>query len=109
MKVPEQELKVVESFKRRVQELHPGELVSLTVFGSKARGNATMESDIDLLAVIRSEDWRLGDQIRDVGYDLEVKHGVVLSIQVISQSRHDGLKAAGSQFLDAVEAEGLVV
>jgi len=109
MKLTEQELKVVESFKRKVQELHPGQLVGLTVFGSKARGDATMESDVDLLAVIRSEDWRLGDQIRDLGYDLEEEYGVVLSIQVISQSRHDGLKAAGSQFFNAVEAEGLVV
>lgn len=109
MRLTSKEKRVIEEFKRRINERYPGELVRLTVFGSKARGDASLESDIDLLAVIRSEDWRLGDQIRQLGYSLEVEHGLVLSIQVISQRHFEQLKTIQSQFLEAVEQEGIVV
>jgi predicted nucleotidyltransferase len=96
-------------FKRRIEQRFPGELVRLVVFGSQARGEATADSDIDLLAVIQSQDWRLGDDIRDIGYELEIEHGLVLSIQVMSQRQYNERKALGSTFLANVEREGLAV
>lgn len=109
MKLTAKEKQVVEVFKKRVQEQYPGELVRLILFGSKARGNAKKESDIDLLVVIRSEDWKLGDRIRELGYHLELGHGIVLSIQVISQRHLNQLRVIRSQFLEEVEREGIVV
>lgn len=100
---------IIEEFKRRIGQRFPGELVRLVVFGSQARGEATAESDIDVLAVIRSEDWKLGDEIRDLGYELEIAHGLVLSIQVMSQQQYNERKALGSTFLANVEREGLAV
>jgi predicted nucleotidyltransferase len=100
---------IIEEFKRRIEQQFPGELVRLVLFGSKARGDATIESDVDLLVVIRSDNWRLGDEIRGVGYALELEHGVVLSIQVMSERHYDELKARGSTFLTNVEREGLAV
>lgn len=103
------EKQIVREFKRRVEQQFPDQLVRLVLFGSKARGDSSAESDIDVLVVIRSEDWRLGDAIRAVGYALELEHGVVLSIQVMSLGHYDQLQACGSQFLKAVEREGVHV
>ena len=100
---------VVEEFKRRVEERFPGELVRLILFGSKVRGEASAESDLDVLVVIRSQDWRRGDEIRALGYALEIEHGIVLSIQVMSLEHYETLRACGSQFLRAVEREGVSV
>ena len=100
---------IIEEFKRRIEQRFPGELVRLIVFGSHARGDATAESDIDVLVVIHSENWKLGDEIRGVGYELEIEHGVVLSIQVIGRRYYEGLKARGSSFLTNVEREVLFV
>jgi predicted nucleotidyltransferase len=100
---------IIEEFKRRVEERFPGELVRLIIFGSKARGEATSESDVDLLVVIQSDNWRLGDEIRGVGYALELEHGVVLSIQVISLAHYERLRASGTQFFYVLEQEGVVV
>ena len=36
MKLNQEETKVLEQFKRRVQEQFPGELVNMLIFGSKA-------------------------------------------------------------------------
>ncbi len=106
---PIAEQPIIEEFKRRVEQRFPRELVRLVLFGSKARGEATPESDVDLLAVIQSDNWRLGDEIRSVGYALELEHGVVLSIQVISRNHYERLRASGTQFFHVLEQEGVVV
>lgn len=100
---------IIEEFKRRVEARFPGELVRLVIFGSKVRREATSESDVDLLAVIQSDNWRLGDEIRSVGYALELEHGIVLSIQVISRNHYERLRANGTQFFHVLEQEGVVV
>ncbi|MDH4084608.1 MAG: nucleotidyltransferase domain-containing protein [Nitrospira sp.] len=100
---------IIEEFKRRVEARFPGELVRLMIFGSKVRREATPESDVDLRVVMQSENWRLGDEIRGVGYALELEHGVVLSIPVISQNHYERLRTNGTQFFHALEQEGVVV
>ena len=100
---------IVEEFKRRVEARFPGEVVHLILFGSKVRGEATAESDLDVLVVMRSEDWRRGDEIRALGYALEIEHGIVLSIQAMSLGHYETLRACGSQFFRAVEGEGVMV
>lgn len=107
--IPILEKPILEEFKRRVEQRFPGELVRLAVFGSKARGDASVESDIDVLAVVCSDDWKLGDEIRDIGYELEIAHGVVLSIQVMGQRQYQDLKGRGSTFVTNVEQEGFAV
>ncbi|MGZ9204935.1 MAG: nucleotidyltransferase domain-containing protein [Nitrospira sp.] len=106
---PLAEQPIIEEFKRRVELRFPGELVRLVIFGSKVREEATSESDVDLLAVIQSDNWRLGDEIRSVGYALELEHGVVLSIQVISRNHYERLRINGTQFFHVLEQEGVVV
>jgi predicted nucleotidyltransferase len=106
---PIPEKPIIEEFKRRVEQRFPGELVLLIIFGSKVRGEATSESDVDLLAVIQSDNWRLGDEIRGLGYALELEHGVVLSIQVISLNHYERLRTNGTQFFHVLEQEGVVV
>ena len=100
---------IVEEFKRQVEQRFPGELIRVVLFGSKVRGDATRESDVDVLVVIHSEGWRLGDEIRSLGYALELEHGVVLSIQVMSQRHYEKLRLCGSQFFKVVEREGVSV
>ncbi|MGZ9132963.1 MAG: nucleotidyltransferase domain-containing protein [Nitrospira sp.] len=106
---PLAEQPIIEEFKRRVELRFPGELVRLVIFGSKVREEATSESDVDLLAVIQSDNWRLGDEIRSVGYALELEQGVVLSIQVISRNHYERLRINGTQFFHVLEQEGVVV
>ena len=90
---------IVEEFKRQVEQRFPGELIRVVLFGSKVRGDATRESDVDVLVVIHSEGWRLGDEIRSLGYALELEHGVVLSIQVMSERHYGSFDCSGRSFL----------
>jgi predicted nucleotidyltransferase len=103
------EKRILREFKKKIDNVFPSESVRLILFGSRARGEAAEESDMDLLVVIQSEDWRLGDRIRKLGYALELEHGTVLSIQVMSRRHMERLRGIHSQFFEAVEEEGIVV
>jgi predicted nucleotidyltransferase len=79
------------------------------VFGSKARGDASKESDIDVLVVTSSDDWKKGDEIRDIGYGLDDEIDYKLSIQVIPESHFDYLRQNNFQFAKNIENEGITV
>jgi len=109
MRLTEKERKIIEKFKKRIEERFSGEIVNIVVFGSKARGDATEESDIDIIVVTSFDDWRKGDKIREIGYELDEEIGYTLSIQIISQSHIEYLRNNNFQFIKNIEQEGIII
>jgi predicted nucleotidyltransferase len=109
MYLTQREKNIINEFKSKVAEAYPDEVINIIVFGSKARGDASEESDIDILVVSMSDDWQMADRIRDIGYYLELENNLVLSIQVVSQGHIGHLKRIHSQFIRNVEREGIIL
>jgi predicted nucleotidyltransferase len=109
MKLTGRERKIIEEFKRRAERQFPGEIVRVMVFGSKARGDATRASDIDILVITPSDDWALGDKIREIGYELDEEIDFALSIQVISKNHLAYLRDRNFQFVKNIEQEGVAI
>ena len=63
-----------------------GHLVDVRLFGSEARGEATAESDIDVLIVVEPDDARvsLEDRIIDLAFDANLEFGVYISPRVVT-------------------------
>ena len=53
-----QEEQVVQAFATRVRERFTEQVRDVRLFGSKARGDHDAESDIDVLVIVGSDDWR---------------------------------------------------
>lgn len=104
-----EERKIVRKFKQRIEDKFPGEILKILIFGSKARGDATENSDIDVIVVASSGDWKKGDKIREIGYELDEEIGYKLSIQVIPKYHIDYLKRNNFQFIRNVEEEGIAI
>ncbi|MCD6569744.1 MAG: nucleotidyltransferase domain-containing protein [Deltaproteobacteria bacterium] len=109
MKLTTKEKEIIEKFKRRIEDRFPDEILKILVFGSKARGDATEKSDIDIIVVTSSDDWRKGDEIREIGYGLDEEINYKLSIQVIPESHISYLKHNNFQFIKNIEAEGITI
>ena len=77
------------------------------VFGSKARGEATVESDLDILVIVRSGDWRLKWNIADAAYGLAIGTSVVPSVKVYTHQEWEHLRQLGSEFYEAVVHDGV--
>ena len=104
-----QEERIVQTFATRVREQFPEEVRDVRLFGSKARGDHHVGSDIDVLVIAGSDDWRLHDKIRQVGYALDENVDYRLSIQVISEKRFEYARNRHFQFATSVLEEGIRV
>ncbi|MBI5750059.1 MAG: nucleotidyltransferase domain-containing protein [Nitrospinae bacterium] len=109
MKLTLKEKEVIEEFKKRVKDKFGGEIIKIIVFGSSARGDAGEDSDIDILVITSSDDWRMGDEIRGIGYNLDAHINYRLSIQVIPESHINYLRENSFQFIKNIESEGAVI
>ena len=97
----------LERFRDLVAEALQGEAPEVTLFGSKARGDDRKDSDLDVLVLVSSEDWRLCDRVYDVATTLLLETGVCISPKVLNrksfaQMRRDGSSFAGNILRDAV-------
>lgn len=85
------------------------ELVELRLFGSKARGDSHLESDIDVVVVLENCDWKTEYAVYDLCYDLSVDSGVVITPVVYSRSDYESPLRQATPFREAVVREGVTL
>ncbi len=81
---------ILEEFKTELKRLYGDRLKDIILFGSYARGDARAGSDIDLMVVLRGEvaPGREIDRMIDVITDLNLKHGILLSVVPVSEEKY---------------------
>ena len=100
---------LLKEFKELLLKSFPGEILDIRVFGSRARGQATSESDLDVLIVTQHDDYHLSDRIIDLACDLLLKHRIYISPKVISRHHYDQLEAMDSDFLYQIKQEEILL
>ncbi len=85
------------------------EVVDMQLFGSKARGDATPESDVDVLVVVRRDESRLIDALYDLLLDACLGHDVYISLKVFSETEYERLNHPRTPFMQNVAREGVAL
>jgi uncharacterized protein len=96
---------VIDAFVSQIVQRWGDQIERVILFGSVARGEATGESDIDLLIVIKSEDYLLRRQLIGHAYDTFLKTGYILSVKVISVQDYE--RERYFSFYSEILAEGV--
>lgn len=109
MKLSRKEKRAVAGFRRQLEEQLGDTLTDVVLFGSKARGDAHKKSDIDLLVVCKSEDWRIADSVYSVATDILLDTGISLSPKVLSLKDYERMKESSMPFYANVSKEGVSV
>jgi predicted nucleotidyltransferase len=99
----------LDAYRKVLAERFPGVVIDLVIYGSKARGDARPDSDVDVLVVITAGDWRLKDALARAAYDLAIGTEVVPSIQIFTAAEWERLRERQSVFREAVERDGVSV
>jgi predicted nucleotidyltransferase len=81
--------------------------LSVILFGSKARGDYDVESDIDLLLVLPDVDIVLRDHIRDVAADIAIDFPAYLSTRVWSEAYFREQAQANTILFQEIQADGI--
>jgi predicted nucleotidyltransferase len=76
----------VEEFVSRLRQALSSNMLDVRLFGSEARGEATSESDIDVLVVVQPDTDRVQfeDRIIDIAFDVNLDFGVYISPRVVT-------------------------
>jgi predicted nucleotidyltransferase len=73
-------------FADKVRQQFDGQLVSILLFGSRARGEAEPDSDMDVLVVMSKIDPETRRAIRYLAVEVWLKHGIYVSTRVWSRT-----------------------
>ena len=58
----------IESYRKALDEKYPDSVHEMLIYGSKARGQAHAESDLDVLLIVKNKTGRLKRTLRRIGY-----------------------------------------
>ena len=99
---------IVSEFKTKVEDLYGQRLKNVILYGSYARGDATEDSDIDLLVILDGEvkPGREIDRMIEAVTDINLKHDVLLSICPVSEEEY--IRVNSPLYMN-IRREGLTV
>ena len=109
MKLTAEEELWLESYREILSKQFPGVVDQIIVFGSKAKGTATEDSDLDLLLVIRDGDWKVKDAITQPGYLLALDRNAVPSMIVLTRKEWESLRIREAPFWQTVQRDGVAL
>ena len=81
----------------------------LILFGSRARGDADPDSDMDVLVVVDELTKEVEDYISDCAWEASFEHGIVMVPIVFSTNEWEHSPERSSLLADAIRAEGIVI
>jgi predicted nucleotidyltransferase len=100
----DQALRLAEELQQKITDIL-GIQVQVILFGSQARGEATDESDIDVLIVLPDLEKNSLDTVLEIAWEVGFEAGKVISVIPASQKEMDLLSA--SPFFKTVQKEGI--
>ena len=97
----------VRDYVAAIREQFPGEVLSVALFGSKARGDAHAESDIDLLVLVDKENREIQSALWRIASDVSLEYNLVLSVRVYAKARWAESQRIGLPLYRAIVADGV--
>jgi predicted nucleotidyltransferase len=101
------ELEAVNAFVTRLRKQYHDRISQAVLFGSKARGDSLPDSDLDILVIADSDEWRFQHAISDVASDVSLEYGILIGPRVIGQDRWDEMARDRFSLYENVVREGI--
>lgn len=99
----------VNAYLSRLVADHHDEVLSVTLYGSQARGEAEIESDIDLFIVIYQDVPALRQALIDLAWEVQFEYNVVISDIICSLSEFQQMQVNCFPYYQNIEKEGILL
>lgn len=102
---------LIEELKNRLSADVTGHLRKIIIFGSRVRGEAAEDSDLDVIALVDEKTPEIEKQLEDTAYQVMWDHDFkpIISLKVFSESQFYGALNSGFSFYRHVGKEGVAV
>lgn len=106
-----QDRALIEEFKLRLPSDIVPHIRQMIMYGSRARGDAGPDSDLDLIALVDENSPVLEQRLDEIAYNLMWDHDFkpIVSLKVFTEERFRNAVAKGYSFYRTVEREGIAV
>jgi uncharacterized protein len=84
-----------------------GNLLDLVLFGSRARGDARSDSDIDVLVLLAQSNWPVEHRVLTIASRLSLEHDVIFNPYVVSQERWEWMQRVQHPLHHSILLEGI--
>ncbi|MFQ5409013.1 MAG: nucleotidyltransferase domain-containing protein [Anaerolineales bacterium] len=105
--IEQNERDAIDAFIGLLRRDFAGRIRNVVLFGSKARGDSHVESDIDVLIIADAEDWQFRHAIIDVSSDVSLEYDVLIAPRIISQQRWAQLEDGGTGLYENIARDGI--
>ena len=103
--------RMVAEFRKRLPDDIKSQLRAILVYGSRARGDATVDSDLDVVALVENKTPEIERKLHDIAYDVMWDFDFIpmMSLQVFSDARFHDAAQEGMSYYRNVLSEGIAV
>lgn len=103
----DEERETLAEFLRALREQFDGRVQAVVLFGSRARGEAQAESDMDVVVVMNGADLAASKGVRYLGVEVWPKHGIYVSTRVWSQAHWRRLEKLQTLLYQNIRRDGI--
>jgi uncharacterized protein len=101
------EVQIARLFKQRIRTITP--IRRLVIFGSRARGEAEIESDLDVFIEVPEVSTALRQRVYEAAWEVGFDSNLVISVFLVSSQSLIDSPLAANPILRAVEADGFAI
>ncbi len=77
----------IEPLLTRVRKKFGGQVLRAALFGSKARGDSNVDSDVDLLLIVTDDHWKFQQPLIEIGAEVGLEYDGLFDLRIISEQR----------------------
>jgi uncharacterized protein len=78
---------IIKDLKSRLSNHLKDNLSDVILFGSQLRGNCSVDSDYDILIIVKEgNNWKSERKISDICYDVELEYGIITDSHILSEN-----------------------
>ncbi len=111
MKLTAKEKKALKEFKKELERKLRTNLVQMILFGSKARGDARKDSDIDVLVIVRRDSELTRQKVNNIRMDINQKYSyqLFISAKVMSKKEFNYYNSIPTLFAFFIKRDGILI
>ncbi len=100
------EMEFLQGLVNHLKRLYPGKIRLVQLFGSRARGDATPDSDYDVLIVVQDRSAIDRTRIYDYVPEVNLRYGIDLSLKIYGEDEFELFRRTGVPFIREALREG---